>query len=139
MKLADFKIRHLFSIPLLFVSLYYVWINTWRLMVFLSAPAKISIEQKWIVDLLDNWSRLEITVLPLIVDAALVIVFMLLHSSLSSNEVKNAFKKAGIPSMQRSFYNLITAGSLYVSFVFLWALILSSDSISINRFLFINK
>lgn len=112
-----FKPRHLFAVPFSLVSCLAVFYTTWCLKNFLSSPAKISIQQKWIVNLLDDFSRIQTALLPLTIDAILIIVFILVHSLLCIPRVKLVFMQTGLVPIQRSFYNLVTAGSLWVSFI----------------------
>lgn len=83
-------------------------------MVFLSLPVKIPIHQVWIVNLLDDWSRLETSLLPLTVDAILIVAFILVHSLLRSEIIKAIWQKLGLASASRCIYNLVTAAIILV-------------------------
>lgn len=106
--------RHLFTVPLAISSFVGVFYAIGKLMVFLSLPTKIPIHQIWIVNLLDDWSRLEATLLPLTSDAILVVLFILLHSLMRSDVVKSIWDILGLTSAARSIYNLVTAATILV-------------------------
>lgn len=108
--------RHLITVPLAICSFVSVFYAIGKLMAFLSLPVKIPIHQVWIVNLLDDWSRLETSLLPLTTDAILIVVFILSHSFLRSDIVHNLWNKLGLSSASRSFYNLVTAAVVLVSF-----------------------
>lgn len=110
------KIRHIFTVPLAILSFVSVFYAIAKLMAFLSLPVKFPIHQVWIVNLLDDWSRLETSLLPLTTDAILIVVFMLVHSFLRSDVVKEFWNKIGLSSASRSIYNLVTSASLLVKF-----------------------
>lgn len=107
--------RHLITIPLSVGSFVGVFYAIAKLMVFLSLPVKISIQQVWITNLLDDWSKLETTLLPLTTDAILIVLFILPHSFLKSDLVKSIWNKIGLSMASRSFYNLATSATLLVS------------------------
>lgn len=106
--------RHVLTIPLALSSFVGVFYAIGKLMVFLSQPTKIPIHQTWIVNLLDDWSRLEATLLPLTIDAILIVLFILSHSLLRSDIVKSIWNKLGLTSATRSIYNLATAAAILV-------------------------
>lgn len=107
--------RQIITVPLAIVSFVSVFYSIGKLLIFLSAPAKIQIQYVWIINLLDNWSRLESALLPITIDAALIVIFILQHSFMRSELVKNIWCKLGLSTAERSLYNLVTAGSLLVS------------------------
>lgn len=109
------KVRHLLTVPLAICSFVSVFYAIGKLMAFLSLPAKIPVHHVWIVNLLDDWSRLETALLPLTIDAILIVNFILLHSFLRSEIVKSFWNKLGLSSASRSLYNLATAAALLVS------------------------
>lgn len=106
--------RHLITVPLAVSSFVGVFYAIGKLMVFLSLPTKIPIHQIWIINLLDDWSRLEATLLPLTSDAILVVLFILLHSIMRSDVVKSIWDILGLTSAGRSIYNLVTAATILV-------------------------
>lgn len=108
-------IRHLVTVPLALCSFIGVFYAIGKLMVFLSFPVKIPIHQVWIVNFLDDWSKIETALLPLTTDAILIVVFILPHSFLRSDIFKSLWQRIGLSSASRSIYNLVTAASLLVS------------------------
>lgn len=106
--------RHLITVPLSIGAFVGVFYAIAKLMVFLSLPVKIPIQQVWIANLLDDWSKLETTLLPLTTDAILIVLFILPHSFLKSNFIKSIWNKIGLSTASRSFYNLITSATLLV-------------------------
>lgn len=106
--------RHLLTVPLAIGSFVGVFYAIGKLMIFLSVPTKIPLHQIWIANLLDDWSRLETTLLPLTIDAILIVLFILSHSLLRSEIVKSIWNKLGLTSAARSIYNLVTAATILV-------------------------
>lgn len=106
--------RHLITVPLALCSFIGVFYTIGKLMVFLSLPLKIPIHQSWIVELLDDWSKLETALLPLTIDSILIVGFILLHSFLRSKIVNYVWEQVGLSSASRCFYNLVTSASLLV-------------------------
>lgn len=84
-------------------------------MVFLSLPSKIRIEYVWIVNLLDNWSRFEKALLPITIDAVLIVFFILQHSLMRTTIVKAVWRKIGLETADRCIYNLATSATIVVS------------------------
>lgn len=108
--------RHVLTVPLAISAFVGVFYAIAKLMVFLSLPVKIPIHQAWIVNLLDDWSRLETSLLPLTIDAILIVTFILVHSFLRSEIIKSLWQKLGLASASRSIYNLATAATILVRF-----------------------
>lgn len=106
--------RHVLTVPLAISSFVGVFYSIAKLMVFLSLPVKIPIHQVWIVNLLDDWNRLETSLLPLTIDAILIVTFILIHSFLRSEIIKSLWQKLGLASASRSIYNLVTAAVILV-------------------------
>lgn len=111
-------LRHLITTPLALCSFVSVFYSIGKLMVFLSLPTKIPVYQVWIVNLLDDWSRLETALLPLTTDAILIILFILPHSFLRNGTIEAIFTKIKLQAARRSFYCLVTSATLLVSFFF---------------------
>lgn len=108
-------LRFLIFVPLALCSFVSVLYIGSKLLVFLSWPQKIPIEQVWIVNLLDDWSRFESTLLPLTTNGIWTVLFILLHSPLKSAIARKAFTDLKLSPVRRSIYNLLTAASLSVS------------------------
>lgn len=108
--------RHVLTVPLAISAFVGVFYAIAKLMVFLSLPVKIPIHQAWIANLLDDWSRLETSLLPLTIDAILIVTFILVHSFLRSEIIKALWQKLGLASASRSIYNLVTAATILVRF-----------------------
>lgn len=108
-------LRFLLFVPMALCSFVSVFYTVAKLMVFLSWPVKIPIHQVWIVNFLDDWSKFETVLLPLVTNAIYAVVFILLHSALKSEITKRTFYEIGLYPINRSIYNLATAVSLLVS------------------------
>lgn len=109
------SIRHLVTLPIsigAFVATFYV---VGKLMFFLSIPVKIQTQFVWVLNMLDNHSRLESALLPMTTNAVLVIVFILQHSLMRSSLFSSLCLKLGLDTVERSIYNLATAAALHVS------------------------
>lgn len=107
--------RQLFTLPIsigAFVATFYV---VGKLMFFLSIPVKIQTQFVWVLNMLDNHSRLETALLPLTTNTVLVIVFILQHSLMRSSIFSSLWLKLGLDTVERSIYNLATAATLHVS------------------------
>lgn len=113
-----FAFRQILTLPLAILSFVSVFYSIGKLMVFLSLPAKIQIQYVWIVNLLDDWSRIESSLLPITIDAILIVIFILLHSFMRSDVIKAFWNKIGLSSAERSIYNLCTAAAILVNFLF---------------------
>lgn len=86
-----------------------------KLMWFLSVPSKIPEKYVWLLNLLDDQSRLEAALLPVTTDLILAILFVLQHSLMRSAFFTSLWSKLGLASVERSIYNLATAATLYAS------------------------
>lgn len=113
------SIRHIITLPISAVAFVATFYIIGQLMFFLSVPLKIQPQYLWILNLIDNYSRLEMTVQPLTQNLALIIVFILQHSLMRSNIVSWFWQKCGLSTIERSIYNLATAASLYVCILIL--------------------
>lgn len=108
-------LRQAITVPLALVSFVAVFYSIGKLVLFLSLPSKIPIQYIWLVNVLDNWSRLETSLHPITINAALIILFVLQHSLFKTELVKGIWRKLGLETAERSIYNLATAGILVVS------------------------
>lgn len=108
--------KHLITVPVsitAFVSTFYV---VGKLMLFLSTPSKISSQYVWVLNLLDNYSRLEAALAPFTTDIILILLFVLQHSFIGrASFIKWFLSKLGLGTIERSLYNIGTAATLYVS------------------------
>ncbi|XP_055382655.1 nurim homolog [Condylostylus longicornis] len=95
---------------LVFVYTFYV---VGKLMLFLSNPGATSIKYTWILNILDNQSRLETAFVALVFDALYVILFILQHSLMKSNLIIAIFEKTGLGLIERSVYCLTSSLCLY--------------------------
>lgn len=111
-------IRQMFTFPIAIISFVSIFYAIAKLTVFLSLPSKIQIQYVWISNLLDDWSRLETALLPITIDAILIIAFVLVHSLMRSAIVKSFWNKFGLASAERSIYNLFTAAAILVTIRF---------------------
>lgn len=110
-------LRQLLTVPLSLCAFLLTFYATGKLMLFLSTPSKIKLEYVWLVNLLDNRSRLEAALLPITVDALLIVVFILQHSLMRTDAIKSVWSAIGLETAERSIYNLATAGTLLVSII----------------------
>lgn len=110
-------VRHLFTVPLAVLSFAYTFYAVGKLMWFLSAPQKINIASTWVVNLLDNRSKIDVALLPIAIDTILVIAFILQHSILRTEWIKSIWAAIGLDTAERSIYNIITSATLLVSTV----------------------
>lgn len=114
--MAEF--RHIITWPLAAVSLVSVFYSIGALMVFLSSPNQIQIQYVVLSNLLDDWSRFETALLPITIDAILIISFILVHSLMRSSIIKSFWSKLGLASSERCIYNLSTAAAILVRFFY---------------------
>lgn len=91
-----------------------------RLTLFLSAPRSISKAHTWIVNLLDNKSRLETAYGPIVWDVLYVIGFIYQHSVVKSAFVKSLLRTLGLATAERTIYVLTSSLCLHVC---IWRLI----------------
>lgn len=109
-------LRQVLTVPLSVLSFVYTLYAVGKLMWFLSAPQKVNIASTWLVNLLDNRSKVDVALLPLAVDTILVIIFILQHSLLKSEWVKSILAAMGLATVERSLYNIASAATLLVSY-----------------------
>lgn len=109
-----FKVRQLFTVPISLFSFVYTLYAFGKLMWFLSAPNKIKKEYIWLLNILDNPSRFESSLLPITLDTILIIVFILQHSLMRSEFLKSIWSRIGLSTIERSVYNIATSGVLLV-------------------------
>lgn len=109
------SVRHAITVPLSVLSFVGVFYSVGKLMVFLSLPTAIQIHHVWIINLLDNWTRLESSLYPITIDCLLIVLFIVEHSFLKAEPVKAFWRKLGLETAERSIYNLITSYTLVVS------------------------
>jgi len=105
-------LRQLLTVPLALISFVATFYAVGKLMFFLSAPQKIHIASVWVINLLDNRTKIDLALLPITIDTILVICFILQHSLLRTDFVKAIWSALGLESAERSIYNLATAGVL---------------------------
>lgn len=108
------KIRHLITVPVSLFSFVYTLYAVGQLIWFLSVPNKIKKEYTWLLNILDNPSRLEASLLPISVDTILIILFIFQHSLMRSNFVKSIWNKIGLSTIERSVYNVASSGALLI-------------------------
>lgn len=108
-------VRHAITLPLAIASFVAVFYSVGKLMLFLSTPSTIQIQYVWMLNLIDDWTRLEGSLQPITIDAALVILFILQHSLFKLEAIKSVWAKIGLKTAERSIYNLITSLTLVVS------------------------
>lgn len=107
-------LRQIITIPLALCSFVATFYAVGKLVLFLSTPSKIKIQYVWMLNLLDNWTRLEGSLLPITIDAVLIIAFILQHSLMRTELIKSIWQKIGLETAARSIYNLATAATLLV-------------------------
>lgn len=107
-------LRQLITVPLAFISFGYTFYAVGKLMLFLSIPQKIHIASVWVINLLDNRSKIEFALLPITIDTILIICFILQHSLCKTNIVKSIWSLIGLETAERSIYNFITSFTLLV-------------------------
>lgn len=109
-----FKVRHLVTVPISLLSFVYTIYAVGQLMWFLSVPNKIKKEYTWILNILDNPSRFEASLLPVTLDTLLIILFIFQHSLMRSDFLKSIWSKIGLSTIERSIYNIATSAALLV-------------------------
>lgn len=112
------SVRHAITVPLSILSFVAVFYSVGKLAFFLSVPSKIQFHHVWMINLLDNWTRLESSLYPITIDALLIVLFVVEHSFLKTAPIKAFWQKLGLETAERSIYNLITAYTLVVCICF---------------------
>lgn len=108
------KVKHLITVPISLFSFVYTLYAVGKLMWFLSVPNKIKKEYTWLLNILDNPSRFEQSLLPITLDTILIILFIFQHSLMRSNFLKSIWSRIGLSTVERSIYNIATSGMLLV-------------------------
>ncbi|KAJ6643704.1 Nurim like [Pseudolycoriella hygida] len=107
-----FKVKHLITVPVCLFSFVYTLYAVGHLMSFLSVPNKIKKEYTWLLNILDNPSRFETSLLPLTLDTLLIISFIFQHSLMRADFLKSIWNKIGLSTIERSIYNIATSATL---------------------------
>lgn len=110
-------LRQLLTVPLALLSFVSTFYAIGKLMFFLSAPHKIHVASIWVINLLDNRSKIDLALFPITIDTILVICFILQHSLFRADFVKSFWSAIGLESAERSIYNLATSCTLLVRIV----------------------
>lgn len=110
-----FKFRHFVTVPISLFSFVYTIYAVGKLIWFLSVPDKIKKEYTWLLNILDNPSRFETSLLPITLDTLLIILFIFQHSLMRSEFVKSIWRKIGLATIERSIYNIATSAALLVN------------------------
>lgn len=109
------SLKQLFTLTLGLGAFTTTFYSIGKLMWFLSTPSQIKLQYTWVLNLMDNLSRLEIALLPLTIDMILIVLFIMQHSLMRARVLKAFWAKIGLATAERSLYNLATAGTLIVS------------------------
>lgn len=132
-----FGVRHIFTLPLAFLSFLSVFYSVGKLMIFLSHPINIqpgeihqSIQRIFTAQSTKIW-------LAMAINAILIILFMLVHSFMRSETVKSLCSKLNLSAAERSIYNLSTAITIIIlidnwqriASIRLWSFELETNSI----------
>lgn len=107
--------RHLVTVPISIAAFVSSFLVVGKLIWFLSVPTQIPGRFVWLLNLLDDRARLEAALLPITTDLILVTLFVLQHSLMRSAIVSRLWSALGLATVERSIYNLATAGTLFVS------------------------
>lgn len=107
--------RHFLTVPISMAAFVSSFLVIGKLIWFLSVPTKIPGQYVWLLNLLDDRSRLEAALLPITTDLILVILFILQHSLMRSAFFTRLWSTLGLATIERSIYNLATAATLCVS------------------------
>lgn len=113
-------LRQLITVPLAILSFLCTFYAVGKLVLFLSVPQEIHIASAWVVNLLDSKSKIDLALPSIFIDTILVVCFILQHSLLRTAFVKSIWAALGLETAERSIYNLATAGTLLVSFLYLF-------------------
>lgn len=109
-----FHPRHLITVPISLASFAATFLVVGRLVAFLSAPKLLPVRFVWLLNMLDDRSRIEAAMPALTVDLLLTVVFALQHSLMRTSAVAALWRSCGLSSVERSLYNLGTAFTLNV-------------------------
>lgn len=107
--------RHLITVPISGLAFITTFLVVGKLMWFLSMPTKTPREYVWLLNMLDDHSRLNTALLPITTDLILVILFVLQHSLMRSAFFSRLWSLLGLETIERSIYNLSTSLTLWVS------------------------
>lgn len=111
------SLRHTITVPISVIAFISSFFVVGKLIWFLSVPNKIPGQYVWLLNLLDDRSRLEAALLPITTDLILVILFVLQHSLMRSAIFSRLWSTLGLATVERSIYNLATSVTLLVDLV----------------------
>lgn len=103
------SLKQLISLVIAIATFAYTFYSMGKLIMFLSAPTKVRKEYVWVLNLLDNKSRLQTAFVAILLDTAYIIVFILQHSVMKSQIVKSIIYKVGLGVAERAIYSLTSA------------------------------
>lgn len=96
-------------------SFVFTFVSVGKLSFFLSSPLKIGNTIIGTIDEINNLLTNKPILNALFIDGSLATIFVLLHSFLKVNWIKNLWDRMGIKYASRSIYNLFTGLTLLVS------------------------
>lgn len=111
-------IKQLFSLIVALCAFYYTFYACGKLVTFLSPITKSSIAQTWIINLLDNRSKLATAIEAITFDTLWILGFILQHSLMKTAFCKRIIHSLGFALAERSIYCLATSWSLLVTFTY---------------------
>uniref|UniRef100_A0A8D8FAC5 Nuclear envelope membrane protein n=1 Tax=Culex pipiens TaxID=7175 RepID=A0A8D8FAC5_CULPI len=94
-----------------FISVFY---SVGRLALFLAAPVQRNSKDVLLQNLLDDQSLLKVTLFSLLFNAIWIVLFVLQHSFMKTEPVKNVWRKLGLELAERSIYNICSAYCLLI-------------------------
>lgn len=110
-------LRQVITLPISICAFVSIFFATGKLILFLSTPSKINAEYVWLLNLLDNRTRFEGSLQAITIDCLLIVTFIVQHSLLRAEIIKTIWRKLGLETVERSIYNLATAGTILVIFI----------------------
>lgn len=94
-----------------FISVFY---SVGRLALFLAAPVQRNSKNGQLQNLLDDQSLLKVTLFSLLFNSIWIVLFVLQHSFMKMEAMKNVWRKLGLELAERSIYNICSAYCLLV-------------------------
>ncbi|GAB0089962.1 Nurim homolog [Sergentomyia squamirostris] len=123
-------LRKITSISLATGSCVTTALSLYKMVLFLSTPGEVRLEKVWFYNFLDNSSLTHEILSTLVADLLLLCIFILPHSLLKAQKVRDFYHNRGLLSIERSIYCLITSGT----FLFLIKYWISAPGLIIWRF-----
>lgn len=108
------SLRQIVCFILSLLSFLSVFYSVGKLAIFLATPVQRDLKHVLLHNLLDDRSLLKATLFSLLFNSIWIILFVIQHSAMKTDSVKNIWKKLGLELAERSVYNIASSYCLLI-------------------------